>query len=119
MNDVLVRGVWTAQQLAEVASALGRVGIGLEGGGTWEGVAHYLVEDGTGAREVLVAAGYADVEVRPAVLVPLEADRPGALGRLMTDLAASGEDLVAQYSDHQNRKVLVMRETLAATSRLR
>lgn len=111
MNDVCVRGVWTAQHLAEMGSALGREGIGLEGGGMWEGVARYLVEDGLAARAALFEAGYSDVEVRPAVLVSLEADVPGALGRLMAELAAKGHDLVAQYSDHQNRKVLVMSDT--------
>lgn len=113
MNDVCVRGVWTARALADLATTLGAAGIGLEGGGAWEGVAHYLVDDGPAARAALVSAGYSDVEVRTAVLVPLDADVPGALGRLMADMAASGEELSAQYSDHQNRKVLVMGTTRA------
>lgn len=119
MNDICVAGVRTAQQLAEVASALGRAGIGLEGGGMWEGVARYLVDDGHAARAALDAAGYSDVEVRPALLVPLDADVPGALGRLMAELAASGADLVAQYSDHQNRKVLVMDDSVSGREMLR
>lgn len=32
MNDVAVRGVTTAGELAEVARVLGQAGIGLEGG---------------------------------------------------------------------------------------
>lgn len=85
----------------------------------WEGVARYLVDDGHAARAALDAAGYSDVEVRPALLVPLDADVPGALGRLMAALAASGADLVAQYSDHQNRKVLVMDDSVSGREMLR
>ncbi|NYI71914.1 hypothetical protein GGQ54_002474 [Naumannella cuiyingiana] len=108
MKDVCVRGVRSARDLADLASVLGQAGIGLEGGGMWEGVAHYLVDDGVAARAALTTAGYAAVEVRSAVLAPLDADVPGALGRLMADIADSGKEIVAQYSDHQNRKVLVM-----------
>lgn len=108
MNDVAVRGVTTAGELAEVARVLGQAGIGLEGGGMWEGVARYLVEDGDRAQAVLADAGYVNVEVRPVVVAELDADVPGALGHLTAEFAGRGDALVAQYSDHRNRKVLVM-----------
>ena len=108
MKDVCVRDVWTATDLAEVGRVLGEAGVGLEGGGMWEGVARYLVHDGVVAREALVRAGFPHVEVSDVRVVPLDVDEPGALGRLMARLVSSGTDLVAQYSDHQNRKVLVM-----------
>jgi len=107
VNDVRIAGVGGAADLARIGGLLGRVGVGLEGGGMWGGVAHYLVEDGAAARAALAADGWRDVEVREAAVVPLDADVPGALGRMMARLAEARVELVAQYSDHHNRKVLV------------
>lgn len=118
MKDICVRGVRTAQDVSRIGRALGEAGVGLEGGGVWEGVARYLVEDGEVARAALTDAGYARVEVREAVVVPLDADVPGALGRLMSRLAASGVGLLAQYSDHDNRKVLVVDDPVTARAAL-
>ncbi|HLT84015.1 MAG TPA: hypothetical protein VKZ83_07260 [Phototrophicaceae bacterium] len=109
MKDVCVRGVRTARDLARVGRVLGEAGVGLEGGGMWEGVARYLVDDGAAASDALRGAGFARVEVNDVEVVPLDVDEPGALGRLMAGLVSSGTDLVAQYSDHDNRKVLVLR----------
>ncbi len=111
MKDVCVRDVWTARDLAELGRVLGEAGVGLEGGGMWEGVARYLVDDGAAARAALLAAGFMRVEVSDVEVVPLDVDEPGALGRLVAGLVSSGADLVAQYSDHGNRKVLVMRDS--------
>lgn len=118
MCDVAIDGVRTAADLAEIGRALGQAGIGLEGGGMWQGVAHYLVEDGEGARGALLRAGWSSIEVRDAVVVGLDADVPGALGRLMSRLAAAGVELIAQYSDHDNRKVLVVDEPASALAAL-
>ncbi len=54
MCDVCVRDVWTAQAPADLASDLGAAGIGLEGGGAWEGVAHDLVGNGPARGDVAV-----------------------------------------------------------------
>ena len=105
--DVRIAGVRGAADLAHIGGALGRAGVGLEGGGMWGSVAHYLVEDGRAAHAALAGAGWHEVEVREAAVVPLDADVPGALGILMARLADAGIELVAQYSDHDNRKVLV------------
>lgn len=108
MKDVCIHEVHTARDLAVVGEVLGAAGVGLEGGGVWAGVARYLVEDGEAARAALAEAGYGGAEVREAVVAQLEADGPGALGRLMTTVATTGVGLIAQYSDHENRKVLVV-----------
>lgn len=115
MFDVSVPVPDGAPGLAALATALGKAGVGLEGGGWWAGRAHYLVEDGERAREVLAGL---DVEVREVVVVPLEADVPGALGRLMSRLAGAGVSLLAQYSDHDNRKVLVVDDPARAREAL-
>ncbi|RZU60963.1 amino acid-binding protein [Zhihengliuella halotolerans] len=111
MKDICIRDIRTAHDLARISSILGAAGVGLEGGGMWEGVARYLVHDGSAARAALLAAGIAHVDVNNVLLLELDVDEPGALGRLMAELAADGADLVAQYSDHENRKVLVMRDS--------
>jgi len=108
MFDVAVGAPDGACSLARIGGVLGAAGIGLEGGGLWSQVAHYLVSDGAGAECALAAAGLPVLAVRPVLLVPLEADVPGALGRLMVRLADAGVRVDVQYSDHDNRKVLVV-----------
>jgi hypothetical protein len=107
MNDITI-AVADAASLARLGRVLGDAGVSLEGGGLWAGVAHYLVADGEVARRALAGNGFADAEVREAVVVPLDADVPGALGRMMDRLAAAEVTLIAQYTDHDNRKVLVV-----------
>jgi hypothetical protein len=46
--------------------------------------------------------------VQPVVVADLDADVPGALGILMMRLAEAGVLLKAQYSDHDNRKILIV-----------
>jgi hypothetical protein len=106
--DLTVAAPDGARSLAAIGSALGAAGVGLEGGGMWAGVAHYLIADPDAAGEALDAAGLSVLGVRPVLLVELDADVPGALGRLMTRLADAGVRLEVQYSDHDNRKVLVV-----------
>lgn len=55
MKDVCIHGVRTAPDLAEVGRVLGRAGVGLEGGGIWEGVARKVLVTGDAsyARAVL------------------------------------------------------------------
>lgn len=118
MNDVEVPCPDGAASLSAIGAILGRMGVGLEGGGMWAGVAHYLVADGAAAEQALAAEGIADVTVREALVVPLEADVPGALGRMMQRLVAADISLLAQYSDHDNRKVLVVDDPDAARAAL-
>lgn len=108
MDDICVAAPDGARSLARIGAVLGEAGISLEGGGMWSYQAHYLVADGARAQSVLDAAGLGQVVVRPAVVVPLRADVPGELGRIMGVLDEAGVTLLAQYSDHDNRKVLVV-----------
>lgn len=114
MDDLEVAVPGGLGALVEVARVLGAAGIGLEGGGMWAGSAHYLLRDGAAASAVLAAAGIGPVTVRPVVLADLDVDGPGALARLLDRLVVVGAQIVAQYSDHDNRKVLVVADAQAA-----
>lgn len=118
MNDITVPAPDGVHSLARIGAILGDAGISLEGGGMWSGIAHYLVADGDAAAHALATAGVTGVEVRPAVVVPLDADVPGALAAIMTRLASAGISLRAQYSDHDNRKVLIVDDPAAARAAL-
>lgn len=108
MFDLEIPAPDGARSLAAIGQALGAAGVGLEGGGMWSGRAHYLVEDGALAATALKAGGIDGVTVRAVLVADLEADVPGALGMMMNRLADAGVALSAQYSDHGNRKVLVV-----------
>lgn len=114
MFDIEIPAPDGADSLARIGRTLGDAGVGLEGGGMWSGAAHYLVEDAATAERALTAAGIGSVFARPAVIVELDADVPGALGMLMQRLSAAGIELLGQYSDHQNRKVLIVEDPDAA-----
>lgn len=119
MFDLEIPAPDGARSLARIGSALGAAGVGLEGGGMWSGTAHYLVADADTALQALRAAGLGPARARPALVVELDADVPGALGRLMERLAAAPVRLQGQYSDHDNRKVLLVDDVAAARGALR
>ena len=117
--DLVVAAPDGAASLARLGAVLGAAGIGLQGGGMWAGEANYLVADGPGAVAALTAAGIGVLAVRPALRVPLDADGPGALGRMMRRLAEAGVRVDAQYTDHDGLKVLVVDDPGAAGAALR
>ena len=112
--------------LAEMGEALGRAGVSIEGGGAWvvggSGVAHFLFEDGTAARQALEAAGMRVLAEREVVVVRLKQAVPGQLGRLTRRMAEAGVNIEVLYSDHEHRLILVVddlalgREVAAAWS---
>ncbi|MBD8024364.1 amino acid-binding protein [Microbacterium gallinarum] len=108
MNDISIPVRDIASDVARIGRVLGSADVGLEGGGVWGDAAHYLVEDGEAALRALTTAGILGAESRGVVLAALPADRPGALGRMMTALATARIRIHAQYSDHDNRKVFVV-----------
>jgi hypothetical protein len=108
MNDISIPVHDIASDVARIGGVLGSAGVGLEGGGVWGDVAHYLVEDGEAALRALETAGILGGQSRQVVLAALPADRPGALGIMMTALAAAEIRVHAQYSDHDNRTVVVV-----------
>jgi hypothetical protein len=118
MFDVEISAPEGATSLARIGGLLGEAGVGLEGGGMWSGVAHYLVADADRATQALAEAGLGPVVAREVVLAELDADVPGALGRMMTTLAEAGVVLLGQYSDHDNRKVLIVDDAEAARTAL-
>lgn len=119
MNDVTIPVTDIAADTARIGAVLGAAGIGLEGGGVWGTHAHYLVADGDAAVAALAAAGIPDATARPVLLVELRADVPGELGRIMALLADAGIVVAAQYSDHDNRKVLVVDDLERAREAMR
>lgn len=117
MFDIEIPAPDGASSLARIGRVLGEAGVGLEGGGMWSGVAHYLVADGGAATEALAAAGLGPAVLREVVVADLDADVPGALGRMMQQLSTAGVELLGQYSDHQNRKVLIVRDRDVSAAR--
>lgn len=97
--------------LAEMGEALGRAGVGIEGGGVFvsggHGVAHFLFADGAAAKRALEHAGIRVVAVRD-VLVQRLPQRPGLLGQFARRMAEAGVNIETQYSDHDNQLILVV-----------
>lgn len=118
MFDIEIDAPRGAHSLALIGQALGAAGVSLEGGGMWAGVAHYLIADPNTALRAIDEAGLGPATVRPVLLAELDADLPGALGQMMARLTAENIALHIQYSDHDNRKVLVVDDVNHARSLL-
>ncbi len=98
--------------LADMGETLGRAGVSLEGGGMFvvdgKGVANFLVEDGVEGRKALEDAGIAVLRENDVVLVKLNQDEPGQLGKLLRRMSDAGVNILTQYSDHNQQLVLVV-----------
>ncbi len=98
--------------LADFGETLGAAGVSLEGGGLFThrgcGIAHFLVDDADRARMALEARGIGPVAVHEVVTLRLDQDVPGQLGTLARVMADAGIGILVQYSDHDNRLVLVV-----------
>ena len=108
MRDLAIAAPGGAASLERIGAVLGEAGVDLLGGGMWERTAHYLVADAAAATRALQDAGHDVIAVHEVLLVPLDADVPGALGRLMRQLVVADVRLDVQYTDHEGRKVLVV-----------
>jgi hypothetical protein len=98
--------------LADMAEALGRAGVSIEGGGAWgvggAGIAHFLFADGAIARRVLEDAGILVIAEREVLVQRLKQALPGQLGLITRRMAEAGVNIEAMYSDHDHRLVLAV-----------
>jgi len=94
--------------LAEVGEALGRAGVSIEGGGVWNGVAHFLFADAAAARRALEDAGIRLIEENDVVIQRLDQAQPGQLGLFARRMADAGRNIRVQYSDHDRQLILVV-----------
>jgi hypothetical protein len=103
--------------LAAMGAALGRAGVSIEGGGAWvvsgRGVAHFLFENGTAARQALEAAGIHVLQEREVLVQRLRQAVPGQLGELTRRMADAGVNIEVLYSDHEHRLILVVDDIVA------
>ena len=98
--------------LAEMGEALGRAGVSIEGGGAWvvdgTGIAHFLFEDGTAARQALEAADIRVLAEREVLVQRLKQAAPGQLGSLTRRMSEAGVNIEVLYSDHDHQLILVV-----------
>ena len=98
--------------LAEMGEALGNAGVSIEGGGAFvvngKGIAHFLLEDTTAARQALEEKGIEILEEREVLVQRLNQDQPGQLGKISRMMAEAGVNIEVIYSDHQNQLILVV-----------
>ena len=108
-KDLTVALVNRPGTLADAAEALGRAGINIDGvcgspSGS-EGIMHVLVEDASGARDALTAAGLEVRDERDVVVASVE-DRPGTGGELLRRVADAGANVDLLYLTMDGRLVL-------------
>jgi hypothetical protein len=106
--------------LAEMGEALGKARVSVEGGGVWlcdgTAIAHFLFEDAGAAREALEDAGIRVLAEREVIALRLKQEVPGQLGRIARQMADAGVNIEVQYSDHDNRLILVVDDIAKASA---
>lgn len=111
MHDIHIILKNSPGELARFGEILGKNGIGLEGGGVFTNEkhshAHFLVEDGERARNVLTNNGFEVKGIAAPLIRKLKQEQPGELGAIAKALADKGVNIIVQYSDHDNRLILV------------
>jgi len=99
-------------ELALMGETLGSAGISVEGGGMFLvgelGVAHFLVEDGPGAKAALESVGMKVAAAKEVLIQRLNQDEPGQLGKLSRAMAEAGVNIEVLYSDHAGQLILLV-----------
>ncbi len=110
----------TPGALAKIGEVMGEAGIPVEGGGVFvvgeRAIAHFLFRDGQAAERAAQAAGIRVVIVREPLIRRLKQGTPGQLGAISRALADAGVNIIAQYSDHHNRLILLCDQVEKAAS---
>lgn len=105
-------------QLALMGETLGAAGVSVEGGGMWLGgdigLAHFLVDDGEGAKAALENAGMKVNACREVLMQRLNQDEPGQLGKFCRALADANINIEVLYSDHDHQLVVAVDDYEAA-----
>jgi hypothetical protein len=95
--------------LADMAAALGRADINIDGLCGFvhqdQGVFHVLVEDAISARRALEEEGFKVSGEREVLVMEIE-DRPGILGDLAKKIAAAGVNIELSYLAADSRLVM-------------
>jgi hypothetical protein len=108
MKDLAIRLDDRPGALAEMGEALGRTGVSIQGGGAFEGIAHFLFDNGDAARRALEDAGILVLAARDVIVQKLSQGEPGQLGKLARRMADAGVNIEVQYSDHDHQLILVV-----------
>ena len=112
MRDLTIALEHRPGALAEMGEALGKAGVSIEGGGAWlaDGAvaAHFLFHDGRAARAALESAGIRVLAEREALVLRLNQDEPGQLGKISRRMAEAGVNIEVMYSDHNHQLILVV-----------
>lgn len=123
MKDLEIHLVDRPGALAALGEALGRAGVSIEGGGVFThegvGIAHYLVHDAPSAVQALRDAGIDVADVSDVVMLRLRQGVAGQLGMLARWMSDAGVNIRVQYSDHDNRLVLVVDDQVRANEVVR
>lgn len=118
MYDIHVILDHSPGSLASLGRILGMNGVGLEGGGVFStaeaGHAHFLIEDGEKTRQVLTDAGFDVRKLSRPLIRKLPQKQPGELGEIAQTLARNGINILVQYSDHDNRLILLTDDDIRA-----
>ena len=111
MNDIEIILENKIGELALLGETLGKNKVSLEGGGVLSNgnhsIAHFLVEDGEKAKQVLKDVGINVTKVNDVIIQKLRQDLPGQLGMFCRKLADAGVNILTQYSDHSNQLIII------------
>jgi len=102
--------------LAEMGEALGRAGVSIEGGGVFNGNAHFLFHDADAATRTLASAGINVARVSQVVALRLRQAEPGQLGKIARRMADANVNIEIQYSDHDHQLILVVDDFARASA---